>query len=114
MRVEWSIEERAREALVPDLILQPLVENAIRHGVARRAEAGRLTISASVVGGSLEIAVRDDGAGVERPEAKGVGLSNTRERLRALYGDAATLTITTPPAGGTEVLLRIPYRVVQA
>ncbi len=115
LRVEWAIEERARSAVVPDLITQPLVENAVRHGVARRAEGGALTISARVigdspVGDSLELSVRDDGAGIEQPEAEGVGLSNTKERLRTLYGDAASVTISRPATGGTEVVLRLPYR----
>ncbi len=112
LRVEWSIENRARSALVPDLVMQPLVENAIRHGVARRAQAGTLVISARVVGAALELGVRDDGAGIEAAESEreGVGLSNTKERLRTLYGEAASVTITSRAAGGTEVLLRLPYR----
>jgi len=112
LQVEWSIDDRARSALVPDLVMQPLVENAIRHGVARRAEAGRLAISARVVAGALEISVGDDGAWIEPSEREGVGLSNTRERLRTLYGDAASVTISAPPEGGTEVLLKLPYRAV--
>lgn len=99
LRVELSIDERAASALVPDLIMQPLVENAIRHGVARRAEAGTISISARIVGETLELAVRDDGAGIARL-AEGVGLSNTKERLQALYGDAASVTISEPPGGG--------------
>lgn len=110
LRVEWSVEDRARSALVPDLIMQPLIENAVRHGVARRAEAGTLTISAHILGDSLQLSIRDDGAGIEQPEAEGVGLSNTRERLRTLYGGAASVTITRPATGGTEVVLCLPYR----
>ena len=115
LRIEWSIDEKARSALVPDLIMQPLVENAIRHGVARRAEPGTLAISARVTGGALEICVRDDGAGIERAEEQraGIGLSNTRERLQALYGDAASVTIATAEHRGTEVTLRIPFRTLQ-
>lgn len=109
LRVEWSIEDRARTALVPDLIMQPLVENAIRHGVARRADAGQISISARVSVDTLELRVRDDGVGITG-EREGVGLSNTRERLRTLYGDAASVTITTPATGGTEVLVRLPLR----
>lgn len=112
LHITSSIEDRARAALVPDLIMQPLVENAIRHGVARRAEAGKVTITARVVGGALEVSVRDDGAGIESLGREGVGLSNTAERLRTLYGDAASMTMSTPANGGTEVLLRLPYRTV--
>ncbi|HUF28712.1 MAG TPA: histidine kinase [Gemmatimonadaceae bacterium] len=115
LRVEWSIDERARAALVPDLLLQPLVENAIRHGVARRADAGLVVISARVEANVLRLSVRDDGAGIDERGAaeepgRGVGLSNTRERLRALYGESATLTLETPPGGGTEVVITLPFR----
>ena len=112
LRVQWSIDDRARTALVPDLVMQPLVENAIRHGVAKRAEVGTLSISAKIAGDSLEICVRDDGAGIEPAEEQrdGVGLTNTRERLRELYGDAAGVAMAPSPGGGTEVTLRLPYR----
>jgi two-component system LytT family sensor kinase len=110
LRVTWSIDEQARVALVPGFVLQPIVENAIKHGVAKRAEAGRIDISARVVGSMLELAVRDDGVGMAATQREGVGLSNTRERLRTLYGDEATLTVTTPPDGGTLVTLRLPRR----
>lgn len=112
LRVDWAIENRALAALVPDLIMQPLVENAIRHGVARRADQGTLTISAQVAGDSLELSVRDDGAGMEQSEPEGIGLSNTKERLQTLYGEAASVTITRPATGGTEVVLRLPYRTI--
>lgn len=110
LRVTWSIDDRARNALVPGFILQPLVENAIRHGVARRADAGRIEISASIVDGTLGLSVRDDGAGLDERTAEGVGLSNTRERLHTLYGDAARLTLQTPAGGGTEAIIELPYR----
>ena len=110
LRVEWSIDDRAPEALVPDLILQPLVENAIRHGVSKRAEGGTIAVGARIVGHELEVTIRDDGAGVDAGEREGVGLSNTKERLRALYGAAASVTIQTLEPRGTEVTLRIPFR----
>jgi LytS/YehU family sensor histidine kinase len=112
LRVDWAIENRALAALVPDLIMQPLVENAIRHGVARRADQGTLTISAQVAGDSLELSVRDDGAGMEQSEPEGIGLSNTKERLQTLYGEVASVTMTRPATGGTEVALRLPYRTI--
>jgi two-component system LytT family sensor kinase len=109
LHVQWSIEERSRAALIPGFILQPLVENAIKHGVAKRAQAGTIAISARIIGTHLEVAIRDDGVGMGASSPEGVGLSNTRERLQALYGDAAIVTIHTPPGGGTEVALRIPF-----
>jgi two-component system, LytTR family, sensor kinase len=113
LRVQWNIEEQARGALVPGFVLQPIVENAIKHGVARRADAGRVEISARVVDSILELSVRDDGVGMSPTQREGVGLSNTRERLRTLYSDAATLTIATPADGGTIVTLRIPFRITR-
>jgi two-component system LytT family sensor kinase len=111
LRVHWDIDNRARAALVPGFVMQPIVENAIKHGVARRAEAGRIDIAARVVDSHLELGVRDDGVGMSASQGEGVGLSNTRERLRTLYGEAATVTITPPVGGGTQVVLRMPFRV---
>lgn len=108
LRVTWSIAENARAILVPAFVLQPIVENAIRHGVAKRAAAGKIDISASVDAGQLELRVRDDGAGMTATNGEGVGLTNTRERLRTLYGDRASLTIRPVVEGGMEVIIRIP------
>ncbi len=111
LRVEWNIDAAARDALVPDLLLQPIVENAVRHGVARRADAGRIEISAHVRDAVLELQVRDDGAGLhERSDTEGVGLSNTRERLRTLYGDHASLALRTASGGGAMVVITLPHR----
>ena len=110
LRVVWSIDDRALNALVPGFILQPLVENAIKHGIVRHADAGRLEISARVVGGHLELAIRDDGVGMSATQAEGVGLGNTRERLRTLYGEEASLHIEGRAGGGTEVVLMLPFR----
>lgn len=111
LRVQWFIDDRAVHALVPDLLLQPLVENAIRHGVARSAAAGRLDISASVTGDQLHLSVFNDGGGVEeRVEAAGVGLANTRDRLITLYGDAATLVLESARGGGAVVRVTLPFR----
>jgi signal transduction histidine kinase len=110
LRVEWAIDDRARAALVPAFITQPLVENAIKHGVARRANAGLVRIAASVRADLLEITVRDDGVGISPGQEEGVGLSNTRERLRTLYGDTATLTLRPAAGGGTEAVVTLPFR----
>jgi two-component system LytT family sensor kinase len=114
LSVQWFIEDRARASLVPGFIMQPIVENAIKHGIAMRAGARRVEISARVHEVHLELVVRDDGVGMEASSAEGVGLSNTRERLRMLYGSGASVTIRTPATGGTEVVLRIPFRVEKA
>jgi signal transduction histidine kinase len=112
LRVSWRIEDRARRAYVPGFVLQPIVENAVKHGVVTRAAAGQLDISAQVVGAELELAVQDDGVGFAEGQADGVGLANTRERLRTLYGEHGRLTIERPPSGGTRVVLRLPFREV--
>ncbi|MCU1346971.1 MAG: signal transduction histidine kinase, LytS, partial [Acidobacteria bacterium] len=102
-------------AAVPCFALQQLVENAVRHGIAQRTEAGRLVVTARRDGEVLELTVVDDGAGLPATaiEAKGHGIDNTRERLRTLYGDRASLTVAA--AGqGTIARLRIPYREIMA
>lgn len=114
--VRWHIDERARQALVPGFVLQPLVENAIKHGLAKRADAGRIDISARVFDGRLELTVRDDGYGFGPllQAGEGVGLSNTRERLRTMYGDNADVALNDPAGGGAEVVLTLPLRIRSA
>jgi two-component system LytT family sensor kinase len=112
LRVEWTIDPQTLPALVPSFVMQPLVENAIKHGIMKRVEAGVIGISARLIGDQLELAVSDDGAGIDpSPIREGVGLSNTRARLRTLYGDDARVTLKTLHAGGTEVTLLIPFRI---
>jgi sensor histidine kinase YesM len=112
MRVEISAEPAALDAAFPHLGLQPIVENAVRHGLGRRSAAGRIDIHAARVNGCLEVQVRDDGPGLP-PEgldaARGIGLANTRARLRELYGDAATLTLENGAGGGAVATLTLPY-----
>jgi hypothetical protein len=111
LHVEWSIDEHARDALVPEFVLQPLVENAIRHGFAKRAEASTISIGARVDGPTLELTIADDGLGFDASQpARGVGLTNTRERLRVLYGGRAALEISSAPGRGTRAVVRIPFR----
>jgi sensor histidine kinase YesM len=109
-----EIDPRARDALVPPLVLQPLVENAVEHGIARDRRAGKIWIRASVSEGGCTITVADDGPGLvggsDAAVREGVGLSNTRRRLRQLYGDEATLSLSTTGERGTDVTLRFPYR----
>jgi two-component system LytT family sensor kinase len=109
--VEWRIEDAARAALVPALIVQPLVENAIEHGL-ERAQGGRLRVAARREGDDLEIEVADDGPGFgEAPGlGGGVGLANTRERLALLHGARGTLECGSVPGGGGRVVIRLPWR----
>jgi sensor histidine kinase YesM len=98
--------------MVPNQVLQPIAENAIKHGLAMRPECGRIEVSARQNGTWLELAVRDNGPGIHLgPEGlpvRGIGLRNTRERLRELYGPGAVLTLTNHPDGGAIVRLRLP------
>lgn len=112
LRPEFDIGDSILSAAVPSFALQHLVENAIRHGIARRADAGRLIIAARRDGDTLELSVMDDGAGIDTELAnmRGHGIENTRERLRALYGERATLDIAKRAEGGTIAMLRMPYR----
>lgn len=115
LRVVWEIESDAQSALVPPLILQPLVENALRHGIARRPGAALLRISAKRLTTQLELEVRDTGEGLTlvngRMPAEGIGLANTRARLEELYGlHAASIELTDVPSGGARARIVLPFR----
>jgi two-component system, LytTR family, sensor kinase len=97
-------------AMVPSLILQPLVENALRHGLLAKTRGGELNIVACRIEGDLHVRVEDDGLGLpETGPVEGVGLSNTRARLHAMFGDAATMHLSRREEGGTRVELRFPF-----
>jgi LytS/YehU family sensor histidine kinase len=98
--------------LIPSFALQHLVENAIRHGIAKQPDAGQLLIAARRDGDILEVTVTDDGAGIEEGFVipPGHGIANTRERLQALHGERASLEIVRRKKGGAIARLRVPYR----
>lgn len=118
LEVQIQVEPGVRQALVPSLILQPLVENAVKHGVERVPGNGLLGIRVWAHDGHLELCVRNTNEeraefrtwGVNKPagESMGVGLRNTRGRLRALFGDAAELRLCSLPCGGAESRIRLP------
>ena len=113
LQVAIDVPASLRDARVPALLLQPLVENSIRHSVAARAGAGSIAVTATAGDGTLVIEVVDDGEtnGTEpAPARKGIGLSNVRARLDTLYGEAAALAMIRTPAGGTRVSVRMPHR----
>lgn len=114
-----EVSPETEEACVPHLILQPLVENAIRHGIAARGAGGRLHISARRVGSELHLTVVDDGAGLaggpaDGAEHQGVGLKNTSARLHQLYGDAASFALTNGENGGVEARVVLPFHLAPA
>jgi two-component system, LytTR family, sensor kinase len=112
LRVVMDIDPAVLDAAVPSLVLQPLVENALRHGIGPKVGGGRLDIIARADGDRLCLIVRDDGYGVPEDELdalnEGVGVSNTRSRLLHLYGDQHRFEFRTPRAGGLEVTVAIP------
>jgi hypothetical protein len=112
LRVVREIQPESLGALVPTLLLHPLVENAIRHGVARRAQGGRLGIQARRVEGWLELRVWDDGPEGAARDARpsGIGLANTRARLEHLYGPAHRFELRRAREGGMEVSVSLPFR----
>ena len=113
LQVVMEVPADLRDARVPTLLLQPLVENSIRHSVAARAGTGRVSIHARSADGVLLIEVVDNGDVREDeppPARKGIGLNNVRARLEALYGNAASLNMTHTAGKGTRVSVRLPLR----
>jgi hypothetical protein len=114
LNLELNIEEKASDALIPSLLLQPLVENAIKYGIARSEEGGQLRIAAKVFAGDLLIELSDDGPGVELvdgriPNANGVGLRNTQERLAELYRSSHSFRLSETEPHGLTINIRIPF-----
>ena len=113
LQVRVNVDDAARHAAVPVLLLQPLVENAIRHGLAARKDAGRIDIEARLSGDRLALHVTDDGADAGHETTPGperIGLGNTRARLDALYGDRCRLSLARVEGRGARVSLEIPFR----
>jgi two-component system, LytTR family, sensor kinase len=117
LRVTVDVPEETRSAVVPAMSVQPLVENAVRHGVERRAGTGRVVISAHVQSRDVELRVSDDGAGIE-PErlgavlagaGGGIGVSNVDARLRATFGEQYALKIESNLGEGTTAVMTVPY-----
>jgi two-component system, LytTR family, sensor kinase len=108
LQVRMAVAPEAMDARVPNLILQPIVENAIRHGIARSSTASLVEIGARRENGSLLLSVRDDGPGIGG-EHEGVGLRNTRARLAGMYGDAQRLELRNAEEGGALVTIRLPF-----
>lgn len=113
LQVSMQIDADTLDAAVPNLVLQPLVENALRHGIAPKIGGGRVEIVARRLGDELELVVRDNGAGLSTEAVNafntGVGLSNTRSRLQHLYGERHRFDFHTPPGGGLSVTIGIPF-----
>jgi two-component system, LytTR family, sensor kinase len=123
LRVNKELDEETLDYIVPSMLLQPLVENCIKHGLAPKIDGGSITLRSRFVDGKLEIQVQDDGVGMARTGewvarqdggesllgGSGIGMTNVAERMKVLYGDAGKMTITSPEAGeGTLITLELP------
>ncbi len=116
LRVDIDVDPELLDAAVPHMSLQPIVENAIRHGVGNRATPGIIAIRAARVADRLEVSIRDDGPGFHAGtpgHGMGLGLANTRARLRQLYGAHAELRTESGPQGGAVVTLALPFHLVE-
>jgi signal transduction histidine kinase len=113
MNVVFDIAPETLDAQVPHLLLQPLVDNAVKHGISKLSEGGEIQIKVSAQNGELHFEIKDNGPGVRRPgmlPANGLGLRITRERLQSLYGENQSLEMMSPPEGGVTIRVVIPFR----
>ena len=112
LTVVFDVQPETLDAMVPNLVLQPLVENAIKHGIGPRAAPGQIAISSRRLGSMLELEIRDNGVGLSAARLtdfnRGIGLGNTRSRLQHLYGSSHRFEFRQPPGGGLSVLIAIP------
>jgi signal transduction histidine kinase len=110
LTVETRLDPAARAALVPNLVLQPLVENAMKHGVSAADGTGHIVVEAALAGDRVRLTVRDDGPGPRAAGgAEGVGLRNTRARLEQLYGEEQRLTLRAGEGGGAVAEIELPF-----
>jgi sensor histidine kinase YesM len=112
LTVVFDVQPETLDALVPNLVLQPLVENAIKHGIGPRAAPGQIQIRSRRLGSMLELEIKDNGVGLSAARLtdfnRGIGLGNTRSRLQHLYGSSHRFEFRQPPGGGLSVLIAIP------
>jgi LytS/YehU family sensor histidine kinase len=112
--VETEVEGEVMDALVPNLVLQPLVENAVKHGVSRLKSGGRIRIAAWRDDGRVVLCVSDNGPGLrDGATEEGVGMRNTRARLAQLYGPEQALTLKPGDDGGVEAEVTLPYHTAR-
>ena len=111
LQTEVRVSDGLLSAEFPPMMLQSLVENAIKHGLEPKAEGGNLTVSAEIIHGKLAVTVADTGLGFGKAATAGtgIGLTNIRERLALLYGNKASLSVKDTAGGGTSVTITVPY-----
>ena len=113
LRLHFAVADDASKALMPSLLLQPLVENSIKYAIANAINGGSIAVSAAIIGRELELVVADDGPGIDLrngrlPKGGGVGLANIRERLKELYGDAQSFRLGATEPHGLTITIRLP------
>jgi two-component system, LytTR family, sensor kinase len=115
LRVEKEIDPRTLDVLVPSILLQPLIENSIKHGLEPRIHGGTVTLRSRLEGDRISIEVADDGVGINtnpssavRRTGSGIGMKNVQERLEVLYGNLARFNVVSNPGRGTLVSIEIP------
>jgi len=113
LAVRFEVPDFLGSAPFPPMMLQTLIENAIKHGLEPKVAGGTITVRGHVVGATLHVDVCDDGVGIDLHADEGVGLANIRERLALLYGKDAELVIEMPPGGGACASIRLPYRMTE-
>ena len=113
LSVHFDIPEQLEHAPFPPMMLQTLIENAIKHGLEPKIKGGRIDISAALDGDIMQVNVRDNGVGFNLHADEGVGLANIRERLRLLYENRAELVIEAPLDGGAVAAIRVPYSMME-
>lgn len=110
LEIRWQVSNEVLGAKIPTMLLQPLVENAVQHGIADRADGGTITIAAAPHDSSLVLRVEDSGCGMSPDAVDGVGIKNIRRRLEAHYGPDARLTLSSRRGSGTVARINLPYR----
>ena len=113
LQVTTNADRSTLDAVVPVLLLQTVVENSIRHGLAKRSDAGRIDVTIRREGKLVTIGVRDDGQGLSTERPEGIGLSNTRARLHGLFGSDYSLDVSNASTGGALVTISFPYRTIE-
>jgi sensor histidine kinase YesM len=113
LAVRFEVPDFLGSSPFPPMMLQTLIENAIKHGLEPKIEGGTILVRARVDGATLVVDVCDDGTGIDLHADDGVGLANIRERLQLLYGNQAELVIEAPPGGGACASVRIPYKMME-
>ncbi len=109
LEVRFDVPDDLEYAPFPPMMLQILIENAIKHGLEPKIEGGRIDVKARLIDGTMQVDVRDNGVGFNMHSDEGVGLANIRERLRLLFGERAELVIEQPLDGGALASIRVPY-----